>query len=421
MSLTEGIAARTSAARPARSLADAALESDLEIECVDSFGAALELKDAWRTLEERAASPFTYFQSFDWCTTWWRVFATGGRPAAAPELQIYTGRRDGRLVMLWPLMAVSGPFGLRLLTPIGGDLCQYGGILADPDHVSACDILAFWSRIGDRPDIDLMALECVPSSSRLAAGLAGYVNAVPCGQTSIIDISSSCAAPGSSRGGEPPLPRSLKRRMKKLAGGEALNLVSVPGGTDAYGDMARLALAWKADWLRHTGRFSKPLSQPLTAEFLASLSDGALALVLQRGDTPVALEIGFVRGRHFYSYLGAFDWSLRRFSPGRIQIERTLAWLAGQGIEYYDLLGNASSFKQEVATTTVPLESFYCPATLLGFAYAQLWMRRARPVIKRSFYGLPLHQRQRLLRLLQGAEPTRASTAQMRAHISGSQ
>lgn len=103
----------------------------LDIKCLDRSDELWALEHDWRRLQRRCGSDLTYFQSYDWCATWWASVGWRAQAAHGVQLQVLTARRNGELVVLWPLMIEKGPLGLQRLTLLGGELSQYGGVLTD--------------------------------------------------------------------------------------------------------------------------------------------------------------------------------------------------------------------------------------------------------------------------------------------------
>ena len=73
----------------------------IRVDILRSADGLASLEEEWRALEQRAADPLTYFQSFDWCSTWCRFNQDGADPCG---IRIVTARSRDRLVLVWPLM-----------------------------------------------------------------------------------------------------------------------------------------------------------------------------------------------------------------------------------------------------------------------------------------------------------------------------
>ena len=120
------------------------------------------------------------------------------------------------------------------------------------------------------------------------------------------------------------------------------------------------------------------MSQPGFGEFLASFEAGREALngaclsVLEAGERVAAIEIGFLHARHYYRYLGAFDWDLHDVSPGKVQMEMTVCWLIDNGIATYDLLAHPSAYKDSWSNRIVGLKTY---------AITRTWRAASMPTV----------------------------------------
>ena len=63
------------------------------------------LETEWNDLFWRAGRGAQIFQTFNWNWHWCNHYLAASADAPAPSLAIVTGRRNGRLVMVWPLVS----------------------------------------------------------------------------------------------------------------------------------------------------------------------------------------------------------------------------------------------------------------------------------------------------------------------------
>ncbi|MFC3075802.1 GNAT family N-acetyltransferase [Shinella pollutisoli] len=346
---------------------------------------------AWQALERRAADGLGYFQGFDWCRKW--IAAFGGE-RLRPEIR--TVWQDGRLVALWPLMREDGR--IRRLVPLGAPHTQYAGLLVDP-ALDARALDAVRALLGDGLTAgghDLALLESVPEGSPLAALLAAHPPLA--GKTdaaAMLDLSAFGSADGYTAALSKTQRRNRNRRRNLLSRTGALSFEVLFPGDPGFAPALAECLRLKREWLRETGRLSIGLGQAGVDGFLASLTGsrqaraGACLSVLSAGGRLAAGELGFLHHGHYYAYLGAFDWALREASPGKVQMDMTVAWLIGEGVSTYDLLGNAADYKEAWSNRTLRLDTYAVPANLTGRAYAGLWTARLRPGLKRLYESMP--------------------------------
>jgi CelD/BcsL family acetyltransferase involved in cellulose biosynthesis len=83
------------------------------------------LAPEWNALFESSGRPHQIFHTFGWLWRWTQHYRDSN-----VELTIVTGRREGRLALLWPL-ASTRLFGLRILSFMGAPLSQYGDALVE--------------------------------------------------------------------------------------------------------------------------------------------------------------------------------------------------------------------------------------------------------------------------------------------------
>ena len=101
---------------------------------------ALELE--WTALFERAGRPEQLFQTFGWLSCWADHFLD-----AADGLRVVVGRRDGRLVMVWPLVETKGLLGFTRLAWMGAPVGQYGDALIEPGPAARASLAAGWRAV----------------------------------------------------------------------------------------------------------------------------------------------------------------------------------------------------------------------------------------------------------------------------------
>ncbi len=357
----------------------------------------------WRALEQDCADPLTYFQSYDWCRNWLvhHAEALNARPV------ILTFWRDEVLLAIWPLMAVPDA-GVSRLETLGVPHAQYCGMLLRRGEKA--ESLRNVVRDAIRQSgCDVALMRAVPSGSALAKVLED-VPSVPGSEniSSLLDLSIyDSAADYTERLGKLQK-RNRNRRRNHLARlGELSFSVLWPDHPD-YADLVRQCAQMKRRWISETGRFSKGFSIPGYDGFLAGLpgdeaaKSGACLSVLRAGERVVALEIGFIRQRHYYAYVGSFDWDLRHLSPGKVQMDMTVGWLIDNGIDTYDLMIDPADYKSSWSSSNLTVTSHAEALTWKGQVYAATWLLTVRPALKRIRRRMP-HLLQTAFAVLRGS------------------
>lgn len=360
-------------------------------EIVAGAGAYRELRHEWLRLKQAQGSP-TLFQSPDFLSVWAEHFAAGRRDRTLKTVVV---RQDNRVVLVWPLQVLAGRF-LRIAVGAGAPFAQYDEMLLDPDADREAATAAAEAALLAAEQPDLLQLERVRAGGPLhfmlaargapfAADAAPFVAFGPDGFEAYIDRLKNRVV------------REQKRRRRLVAaeGGSSIEVSRTPAEAELW--LAE-AIATKREWLKATGRLSTAfMDQRTTGLFLAlarRLGDPAADLSLRVtrlsiGGRPAAYEAGFVEGRRFHLYLGAFSERFSRMGTGNLLAQETIGWCAAQGLESYDMLPPRSQHKAYWATGECPVFDFALPTSRLGRIYAAAVLRGVRPAARRAFYLLP--------------------------------
>lgn len=356
----------------------------------DELGA---IQQHWKELESRALDRFTFFQSFDWCAGWIRQFAA----ERGTELRIICIWKDQRLVLLWPAAISRTPIGGKILSTLGEPHTQYSNALLSPDHLKMAIAREFGHVVRDGLGADAVHFGLVPSGSALddLLKINGLVEDSATNETAYFNLDAYSSwdefldsLPASQR-------KNRKRRRIQLAKLGNVALRDVWPGDPDFHRLSRLCMSWKRRWLSETVRFSRGFAMRGYDDFLAGIPgdrrslSGAVLFSLEIDDQPVAIEFGFIEKRHYYSYIGSFDWELRHLSPGKVAMEASKRWLMNAGVSAYDLLGNPAEYKSSWSNCTVPLLSYRSATTLRGTLLALPWIGVVSPALKSAYAAMP--------------------------------
>ena len=116
-----------------------ASESSCDISVIRDRAGFDALEVEWTALFEQVGRPEQLFQTFEWLSCWADHFLD-----AADSLRIVVGRREGRLVMVWPLVETRGPLGFTKLAWMGEPVGQYGDALIEPGSAARASLAAAW-------------------------------------------------------------------------------------------------------------------------------------------------------------------------------------------------------------------------------------------------------------------------------------
>lgn len=402
MKTTKKWADRTCRLLPSGSTKIASLhfsDNAYSLHCLTSVEHIQEIQSEWVELELKSSEHFGYFQSFDWCYQWCLSKLAQDIRDREAALRIYALRSKEGLVMIWPMMELKTRIGAKILTFLTDPLAQYSNILVDRAIVSEEMARAIWSLICKHTDADAITADRYPSGSILEAVLCdvGFAEK-SINEASILDLTTFETWEEHHASLSRNQRKQRNRRKNKLSKQGELTYEVNYGDGVRYEQLVTLALDMKLEWLKNTGRSAGVLAQADTKMFLTNLSGieqgpnghpkGAVAQALCVDNEPIAIEIGMVMDRHYYSYLGAFDWSWSDYSPGKVQIESAQKWAKSVGLAKFDFLGDPADYKEQWTGTTHPMLSRSIPKTALGYLYCAVWKSRLRPQLKNVYKNM---------------------------------
>ncbi len=366
------------------------------LDCLTSVQALVPIAAEWKHLEQNCGEPYIFFQSYDWCRQWCNTFAQTGEKVLRPRIKIYTLHRNGELVMVWPLMVVRICLGLNNLTFLTEPLGQYGNIICNRQLLPIKVGNSVWNYIRKNAATDTITLDQYPRSSFLKKIIDGNGMVEKSNKhTSFLDLTAFEAWEDYRASLSRKMRKIRNQRRKKLAKQGDLNYEIYYGGSKRYRELVSLALQWKTVWLQNTGRREMVLSQDNTRKFLSLLvgtegkadtsPNGVVLGALTLNDEPISIEIGLCLDGHYYSYLGAFEWEHRNFSPGKVQIEAAQTWAKEVGLQKFDFLGDPAEYKTAWSNSKDALESRSVPLTMRGFFYCVFWKVYLKPTLRLIF------------------------------------
>ncbi len=375
---------------------------------VDQLSGMEAVADQWRALETRSGTTLCYFQTYDWCRAWAEAFAG---PDSGNEIFIQTAWRGEEMVAVWPLVIFSRT-RLRRVATLADPYSQYSNVIFDPTQITDSELEGFIAKALAAARADVASFDAVPARSALARHLGVHPGSVTGhdNESLILDLT----AWPSSDAYNAQLTRDQRRRRgrmrRQLAERGELNFEIIWPGDPRFEALVYRALEMKREWLKATGRLNVGMMVG-SENFFTRLSgdeatlNGAVMSVLSAGDRVAGIEIGFLQNRHYYGYLGAFDWELAAYSPGKTQVEMTICWLIDRGVNSYDWLVNATDAKRSWSNRSEPLKSFAVPFSFKGRIYAEAWLPNLKPALKRAYYAMPEGVR----RLVTGAQSIAAA------------
>ena len=359
----------------------AARPSELRFAIASSLAELEALGPEWNALFDACGRPQQVFQSFAWLRIWASIYAD-----AQTRLSIVTGRRAGRLVMVWPLV-VSKICGVRVLSGMGEPLSQYADALlaADLDASEADALYAFVAS----QRVDVLAMRRVRDDAPIAPLLHRGVGAPVSRQAAPFVDLAGLATPKAFEDRFPSkLRASRRRRRRRLAERGPLRFDHHLPSPEAAA-LVPVALGFKRDWARRHGLLAPALFDPRFERFFVAATlagDEAPDLrvsALRCGDAILGVEISVACKGWLFGHVLAPSPDASQFGVGGVLAESILTNALTRGRAGVDLLAPADSYKREWTDLSVGVGDYVVARTWRGALYTRLWLRGGRDLVKR--------------------------------------
>jgi CelD/BcsL family acetyltransferase involved in cellulose biosynthesis len=346
------------------------------------------LEEEWNALFARAGRPCNVFQSFNWLWHWANHYLDGRN-----ALSVVIGRRGGRLAMAWPLVATRVA-GVRRLSWMGEPVSQYGDALVEPTPDAPDLLRQAWALVRSL-DAYLVYLPRTRSDAAIAP-LLDAVDAISTGsaQAPYLDLASAGDF-ATYQQRYPAKTRSSRRRhLRRLNDMGAVSFEQHMGGPAAR-DLVSQALALKSGWLASRGRLAPALQDPRFTRFFADVAlgrthpTGARISAVRCNGQPVAVEISLACKGHLFGHVIAHDGAFQKQGVGVIVAHYAIRTAHEQGCSIYDLLPPADGYKLDWADAAIAVDDYAVALSRAGEMHARLWLRSARPWLKRLANRMP--------------------------------
>lgn len=353
------------------------------------------LEHDWNALFDRAGHGTHVFQTFNWNWHWANTYLPRDQQPKSPMvLSIVTARRNGNLIMIWPLVSERA-HGLTQILWMGDPVSQYGDLLID-DIDDKLNVMSLgWTFIQQTCRCDIVRLRHVRADANIAPLLAKLqAVATDRQQAPYLDLSSATTFnkyetrfTAKSRG-------NRRRLLRRLSDGRTVTFERHYAGQRAC-ELVRQAIDLKAAWLRDRGLVSTAISDARMAEFMAAAvagNDKSVACVvaaLNVDGAPAAIEISFTCKGHLAQHVIVFDLKFEKAGVGILLMEQSLRDDFNDGIATHDLLAPTATYKMDWADATVDVNDWAIPMNLAGQVYAQVYLAHVRPRAKAAVQAMP--------------------------------
>ncbi|MGQ0673368.1 MAG: GNAT family N-acetyltransferase [Hyphomicrobium sp.] len=376
--------------------------SHLQLALVSDRAGFDALEADWNDLFARAGASHQLFLTFNWLWHWCNHYlpaqASTGRGA---RLSILTGRRNGQLIMVWPLV-VEPSGGLSVLSWMGDPVSQYGDVLIDDLPDTETLLAEAWAHIRHTISADVARLRKVRADARVApllARLGGEVTERL--EAPFLDLASAENFAAYEQRYSGSARRNRRRLFRRLDEQGAVTLEEITSGGNTR-ELIHLAVELKRKWLDARGLVSKAYADDRFARFFAEVAHasvrpaGCRLAVLNTAGRPIAMEVALTCKERVALHIIVFDLEFEKSGAGVLLLEQSIRNASNAGYGCYDLLAPNDTYKLDWADGTVAVQDWAVPMSAAGTAYAKFYLGRVRPALKAAVAALPQDVRRRL-------------------------
>jgi CelD/BcsL family acetyltransferase involved in cellulose biosynthesis len=384
--LREGAEAAAASLQPSAEMAPAApsAEPRVDLAVIDDLASFEALEADWNALFEAVAGPGQVFQAYGWCWQWCRHYLPAGLHPSR-RLAVVTGRIDGRLVLVLPLVAERRA-GLTELLWLGEPVSQYGDLLVTPEACHIGTLRAAWSLAVEATRADHANLRKVRADAAARPLLEALAAHVTCTEEApYLDLTQDTSFAAWEARRQPRAAKNRKRQARRLADMGALAFASFTGSQDAA-RLARHAVALKRTSLGDKGAISPALACPRFEAFFADAAAGlgsdagvnVKALTIE--GEPAALKVVIERNRTSLLHIAVFDPRFEKCGAGAVLLEHVIGDAIARGQQRLDLLAPRHAYKMDFADGVVAVSDYALAVSLPGRLYVGGWLRVRRRV-----------------------------------------
>lgn len=365
-----------------------------------------ELEGDWNDLFARAGRGDQMFQQFNWLWHWANHYTD-----SRTEFAIVTGRRGGRLVLVWPLV-VERPARLRQLAWMGDPVSQYGDAIVDRLPDADAVLAKSWQYLLAHARADLARLTKVRADAVVSPLLGSLGFKVVATEEAPFALLSQCKSyEDFDARFSPKLRKNRRRQLRRLEERGPIEIKVLSDGPAAT-DATRLAMTLKRGWLNTKGLVSRAFADTRVDDFFAGVTSGSrpagvgVSLLTSAGegaDANIAISCKGRRAIHILAYALKFE----KVGVGNHHLEINLQRAFADGVEVYDFLAPRHEYKMEWADGAIAVNDHALALTLRGRAYADVYISIVREAAKAGLKKMP----RSLTRLIAGVHRSTHSIA----------
>ncbi|MDO8603546.1 MAG: GNAT family N-acetyltransferase [Candidatus Omnitrophota bacterium] len=366
----------------------------MEVKIVDNFEKFKALKKEWNeALEESSFN--TFYLTFEWLATWWEYFGQGHK------LFVILIRDSGKLIAAAPIMIKNSRFGNftknRKLQFIATGVSDYMDFLivkkADECFTMIFDEINRYSHTWDWAEF-INIPENSPNHMQWF-NCQGYqwINVKEKrGVSVILDLKQySTWEEYFQKKLSKKLKNNLRWQEKRLR-----NFGKVSLETLVSYDQIKSAIPKFFEFHQHRsiekGFKSQFNEDNAKARYVALAKDlsgsGRIELsCLKVGQKIAAMHLGFTYDNRYYYYAPAFNPALSAFSPGKLLLVNLIKNSYGRGIDEFDLLLGAESYKFSWADKVINLHTILFFKKSASSQLRRLYRQQRQKLAKVAFLG----------------------------------
>jgi CelD/BcsL family acetyltransferase involved in cellulose biosynthesis len=379
--------------------ADRAIRSSASIEAVANIRLSVHtdlaaLEPDWREFEQSADG--TVFQTFEWLATWQRHIGT--RNGVVPAAVVGRSETDDILFLL--PFAIETRLGVRCLTWLGSELCDYNGPLLAADfsrRVGAQRFALLWPELTELLQQDASLRYDLTNLEKMPEWVGGQANPFldlgvvlhPSGAY-VADLGDDWTSFYAAKRSSATRQRDRAKHKRLSRFGEVRFVTAESDEEIAH--TLDILISQKSRSFARMGVediFTRPGYREFFLDIATNLNVRALTHVsrLEIGPTTAATNLGLRFRDSYYLVLSSYhDGELSRFGPGRAHLHELLRHAIEGGLQRFDFTVGDEPYKRDWSDTELRLYDHLAAVTARGMLVvaAMAAYRRAKRFIKQT-------------------------------------
>ncbi len=388
-----------------QTLEPTAAQPSVIYEVIEDAAAFDALQDEWNALYECAGSSSQPFLSFEWHRHWLRHYHAGQSHPLGVRLAVLVGRKDGRAVVIWPLVT-KRMAGMTYLYWMGQPVSQYGDVLVEASGGNDGLLRESWSIVLSRQRPDVITLRKVRSDAAVAGLLKEKgALATKSQKAPFVALGTTSDFNSFEQRYSAKTRKNRRRLLRRLEEKGNVEFVHLTGGPEAIA-LVRQAIAFKKDWLDQRGLLSAALHDARFERFFVAACEGAssasacVVSALKLNGEPCAVMISVAGGKRLAGHVFAYDLKFEKAGAGVLLLEECLRYALANGYGVFDLLAPGDSYKYDWCEDEVAVHDWALATSVRGHVFTRLYLAHVGDRMKQSTQHMPAPMRRLILKVL---------------------